>query len=351
VEGNPRKPWQDDIRHMNLVTGITGILGTHVAIDLLQRNQPVTGLIRPGADRTAMKRTFAHHNAEELLQQIEWIEGDVLDVTSLIDAVAKCAVIYHCAAIVSYHPADRRKMYKVNVEGTANVVNACIDAGDRILAHVSSIAAIGRMGDSTHLNEDSPWVETSHTTHYAITKHLSEMEVWRGIQEGVRAVILNSGFIIGPGDFSRSSASMFTRLSKGIPFYPPGGTGFISATDAARCLIGLVEAGHFGERFIAVSENRSMRDVFAMTSRALGVNEPTRKVTTPLLWVSLFAESMMELLTSKKAIVTREIIRNMEGTHLYENHKIQRALQLRFEPISEAITRTAELFLADRQRV
>lgn len=333
-----------DIRRMNLITGITGMLGTHVAIDLLRRGSKVAGLIRPGGSKTALLRSFEFYGVSDLADQITWLEGDVLDVISLQEAISSADTVYHCAAVVSYHPADRKAMYKVNVEGTANVVNACIAAGNRTLVHVSSIAAIGRTGAEQALKEESPWVESSHTTHYAITKHLSEMEVWRGIQEGLRAVIFNSGFIIGPGDFSRSSAALFTRLSRSVPFYPPGGTGFITASDAAKCLVELTVQKHHGERFIGVAENRLMRDIFTLVSGALGQKSPKREVRPYMLWIALLTETLREWISGKKALVTREIIGNMKGVHKYDNSKLTQAIGIEFETIDSAIAHTARLF-------
>jgi len=329
---------------MNLITGATGLLGTHIALELLARGQQVRALSRAGSSQKSMKQVFAHYGSFDLFQRIEWVEGELEDVSSLIDALKGCITVYHCAAIVSYHPADRKQMYKVNVEGTANIVNACINQEGVALAHVSSIAAIGRTKESTHLNENSEWVEGERTTHYAITKHLSEMEVWRGIQEGLNAVILNSGLIIGPGSFSRSSGGMFSRIDQGIPFYPPGGTGFISAPDAARTLVELMHQEKFGHRYIAVAENKTMLDVFSKVAEALGKKAPSKEVTPLLLNIALFVEKIKEWFTGKKAMVTREVLRNMERQYLFENSKLKDTLDFSFQSIDAAIDDTGRFY-------
>jgi nucleoside-diphosphate-sugar epimerase len=236
-------------------------------------------------------------------------------------------------------------MYKINVEGTINVINASLHNGNVRLAHISSIAAIGRTLNDQVVDETSEWKEGKNITHYAITKHLSEIEVWRGIQEGLDAVIINSGFIIGPGDFGRSSAAMFQRIYRGVPFYPPGGTGFISASDAARVTVELLVKGHFGERFIAVAENRTMKEVFSMVAASLGKPVPTKEVSKPMLWVALIAEQLREWITGTKALVTREIIRNMQWRHIYQNEKLKRAAGERFQSIEDAVKSSAKLFL------
>ncbi|MFN8776505.1 MAG: NAD-dependent epimerase/dehydratase family protein [Flavobacteriales bacterium] len=331
---------------MNLITGITGLLGTHIALELLTRGLPVRGLRRPESSTAAMERVFAHYGSADLFSRIEWAEGDILDVQSLQDAMRDCITVYHSAALVSYHPKDRRMMYKVNTEGTANVVNAAIHLGVPELVHISSVAAIGRIGAGEVLRESSAWHEGKHTTHYAITKHLSEMEVWRGIQEGLQAVILNPGFVIGPGDFSRSSPTLFSRMYQGVPFYPPGGTGFISASDAARAAVELAVRRHFGERFIAVAENRSLKEVFSWVAHALGKPIARKQVTPLMLWTALLVEQMREWISGHKAAVTREVIRNMEGTQTYDSSKIVEAIGISFEPVEAAIRSTAGFFLS-----
>jgi nucleoside-diphosphate-sugar epimerase len=334
-----------DIRDMNLITGITGLLGTHIALELLSRGEKVRGLIRENSSTDTLQRVFAYYGSSDLFSRIEWITGDVLDVTSLVEATEGCTAVFHCAAVVSYHRLDRKAMYKINVEGTINVVNAAIHHGNVRLVHISSTAAIGRTLHDQELDENSEWKEGKNTTHYAITKHLSEIEVWRGIQEGLNAVIINSGFIIGPGDFGRSSAAMFQRIYRGVPFYPPGGTGFISASDVARVSVELLAKEQFGERFIAVAENRSMKEVFSLVAAALGKPVPTKEVTMPMLWTALIGEQLREWLTGKKALVTREIIRNMQGTHTFNNEKLKRITGERFQSVEDAVKRSAQLFL------
>src|SRR5688500_7197054 len=160
---------------MNLVTGATGLLGTHVLLELLMRGEKVRALKRAGCDLSAIHNVFEFYESSQLLQKIEWAEGNVLDVVSLQEAMEECDRIYHCAAVVSYHRRDRSKMYRVNIEGTSNVINAGLEAGVKKLCHVSSIAAIGREFPMSTLDEQSPWIDSMLNTHYGITKHLSEM--------------------------------------------------------------------------------------------------------------------------------------------------------------------------------
>ncbi|MFN0030701.1 MAG: NAD-dependent epimerase/dehydratase family protein [Flavobacteriales bacterium] len=329
---------------MNLVTGATGLLGTHMLIELLQRQEKVRALKRADSNTNMVLSVFKFYKAEQLFEKIEWVEGDVLDADSLLSAMTDCDHVYHCAAVVSYHKADRQLMYKVNVEGTANVVNAAIEMKTKKLCFVSSIAALGKVKDGDVLNEQNEWKDSDYNTHYGITKHLSELEVWRGVQEGLNAIVVNPGFIIGPGDASRSSASVFRKLNEGLAYYPPGGTGFVAATDCSKMMVDLTTSEVHNERFILVAENLSMKYLFQKVAVALGKKSPEKSANNFIIhWVRM-AEWMKEKLTGQKALITRESARNTSVRFYYENEKVKRRLQVEFRKIDNAIQQTAEFF-------
>ncbi len=335
---------------MNLVTGATGILGTHVMLELLVRGQKVKALVRSNANKALVKEVFEfYYPNNTYYNQIVWAEGDVLDVVSLQEAMQDCTTIYHTAAVVSYHAADRKEMYRVNVEGTGNVVNAAIECSIKQLCHVSSIAALGKSVQGRTLTEEVEWKASPDNSHYGITKHLAEMEVWRGIQEGLPAVMVNPGIIIGPGDFGRSSGSMFTKLNEGLNYYPQGGTGIVSATDCATMMVDLVEKQIFEERFLLVSENMTMKALFEKVSESLGKKKPQKVASDFILQTARIAERLKEIFTRRKALVTKEMVRNTSLHVLYSNDKIITALATEFEPVSVAIQRTGEFFKKNRR--
>jgi nucleoside-diphosphate-sugar epimerase len=235
-------------------------------------------------------------------------------------------------------------MYRVNTEGTANVINVALELGNIKVGFVSSIAAIGKSKNNEQVDEEAEWVENEMTTHYAITKQLSEMEFWRGIHEGLQGVAFNCGFIIGPGSFERSSPSMFRKINEGMSFYPPGGTGFISATDAAKCIVELTLGTTDAERFILVTENLSMKEVFRDVARALGKQVPEREAGKRILQLALIAEWVKERLTGKRALVTKETVKNASLRFYYDNSKLKEAVGFTPTPISEAIQQTAHYF-------
>jgi nucleoside-diphosphate-sugar epimerase len=328
---------------MNLVTGATGLLGTHLMMELLSRGERVRALMRPSSSLQSVENVFRFCKSDKF-SDIEWMEGDVLDIDSLEQAMQGCTHVFHCAAIVSYHPAERDEMYRVNTEGTANVINVALHLGNIKVGFVSSIAAIGKAKNNEHVDEESEWVENELNTHYAITKQLSEMEFWRGIHEGLEGVAFNCGFIIGPGSFERSSPSLFRKLHEGMRFYPPGGTGFIAVTDAARCIADLTLGPTSRERYILVTENLSMKEIFQLVAQALEVRVPSQEAKPWILQLARMAEWIKEKITGRKALVTRETVKNASLRFYYDATKMQQATNLKATPISEAIKQTAAYF-------
>ncbi len=330
---------------MNLVTGATGLLGMHVMHELLSRNENVRALARSESDRSTVERVFQFYQAASAFDQIEWIEGDVLDIDSLLDAAKDCSTIYHSAAVVSYHKSDRRSMYQTNVTGTTNVVNTALELGNCRLCHVSSIAALGKAEQHKLLNETAEWKKSPQNTHYGISKHLSEMEVWRGVQEGLQATIVNPGIIIGPGDFYRSSGILFRKIHQGLSYYPLGGTGFVSAKDCATIMVDLIKNECFGQRYVLVAENKEMREVFASIAQSVGKAIPHKPATTAILHAARIVEWLKELTTGKQAVITRENVRNTSLSVAYDSSKIINQLHYSFEPIEQAIASTGQYFL------
>lgn len=333
---------------MNLVTGANGLLGMHLMLELLKQGQTVRGLVRSNANREIVKRVFDFYQSAHLYDRIDWVNGDVLDVTSLEEAMKGVGHVYHTAAVVSYHKSDRKSMYQVNVEGTANVVNVAMACGVKKLGHVSSIAALNRFKQSP-VTEVGEWEDSDDNTHYGITKHLSEMEVWRAGQEGLDIVILNPGFIIGPGDFSRSSTSVFSKLDEGFSYYPPGGTGFVGALDAAKALIALMQSDISQERFIAVSESLSMKELFQEISAAIQRPIPSKEAKPWMLQLARMAEWLKEVFTGKKALVTKETVKNASLRFYYSSEKLEQAIGMHFTPIAQCIREAGSFYLKEKK--
>jgi nucleoside-diphosphate-sugar epimerase len=213
-------------------------LGAHVLFRLLQEETPVRALHRNAASLAMVKDIFGHYtdNPAALMERIHWVQGDILDIPSLEIAMDGVTEVYHVAAAVSFDPKDREWMDKVNVEGTANVVNLCLDQAEVRLCHVSSVAAIGRTEKQDTISEATEWKPSSRNSNYGVSKHKAEMEVWRGIAEGLEAVIVNPCIILGPGNWNQSSAALFTKVWNGLPYYTQGVNAMVDARDVAEVL-------------------------------------------------------------------------------------------------------------------
>ena len=195
---------------MVFVTGATGLVGSHLVQALVQQGKPVRALYRSAVP--------AYTGADK----VEWVQGDILDVISLEEALNGVSQVYHCAAVVSFNPKRINELFQVNVEGTANVVNACINAGVQKLLYVSSVAALGRMREDSAIDENMHWSPKTNNSEYGKSKYLAEMEVWRGIGEGLKAVIVNPTIILGAGDWNAGSTQIFKTVYNEFPWYTGG---------------------------------------------------------------------------------------------------------------------------------
>ena len=191
---------------MNLITGATGIVGAHVALQLLLQNKPVVAIKREGSDVSKTKKLFSYYTSEAdvLFNKIKWINADLNDIYSLLDALDGIETVYHCAGFVSFNSKDNKQMHRVNSDGTANMVNACLEKNIKAFCHVSSIATLQNPDIKKNIDETVYWKSSPYASDYAISKYNGEREVWRGIEEGLNAVIVNPGIILSPGFWSQS---------------------------------------------------------------------------------------------------------------------------------------------------
>ena len=229
---------------MILVTGGTGLVGTHLLYDLVRSGKKVRALKRNSSDISSVKKVFSYYSSDvdELMKEIEWVNADLLDVYTLLDVMEGVTDVYHCAAMVSFEPKHIDEMLRVNIEGTANMVNAALEKGIRKFCHISSIATVGRSEHGAVSTEETFWKSSPDNSNYAISKYGAEREVWRAAEEGLNVVIVNPSLIIGAGNWQQSSSNMFSKAYKGIKFYTDGENGFVDVRDVASVAIKLMES-------------------------------------------------------------------------------------------------------------
>lgn len=339
---------------MILVTGGTGLVGSHLLYKLLQTNNKVRAIYRREHKLELVKKVFSYYtdDSESLYQKIEWINADITDVPSLKDAFKNVDYVYHCAAFVSFEPDKYHQLRKINIEGTANVVNLCVSHQVKKLCYISSIAAIGHHQNPQQLiTEDTYWNKEDDNSVYAITKYGAEIEVWRGTQEGVDAVILNPGIIIGPGFWnSGGSSSLIKKIFKGMPYYTHGVTGYVDVNDVVDTMISLIQSPIKNERFIVVSENLSFKELQEQTTSALHVKPATKEATAFILAIGWRLDWLNHILTGKRRRLSKQMTKSARSITKYDASKLENALGIKFKPMKTSIKETCQLFLEDLKK-
>lgn len=324
---------------MVLVTGGTGFLGSYIIKELVEKNYPVRAI-----RRSTSKLPF--YIPAKIFEQIEWVEGDILDPVSLDEAMDGVDTLIHSAAIISFNPADKKKMYQVNVQGTANVVNTAIEKNISRLVHISSVAALGRSKTGGHVNEEREWLDSNLNTHYAISKYKAEMEVWRGIGEGLNAVIINPSTVLGFGDWDTSSCRIFKTIYHEFPWYSTGINGFVDIEDVARTTVLLMQSDIKEQRFIANGDNWTFQQLFNAIADGFGKKHPRREATPFLGNLAWRIEKFKALFSGETPLLTRESARVANSYTFFENDKLLKALpQFSFTPLQESIQKSCKKYL------
>lgn len=315
------------------------MVGTVLIRELLAAGKPVTALVNNSALEV------------EPHPLLTTVKADILDVFALEEAFAGGEEVYHCAAYVSFNPRRRQELFRTNVEGTANVVNAALEAGIKKMVHVSSVAAMGRIRKTGMVDETMYWTPETSNSLYGQSKYLGEMEVWRGIAEGLNAVIVNPSLIIGEAGWEKSSMRIFKNVYDAFPWYSPGASGWVDAKDVVRAMMLLMESDITGERFILSGENRPFREVLNMIADAFGKKRPHKKITPFLAALVWRLEGMKSRFTGKEPLLTKETVRTAMATVQFNNEKIQQFLpQFRFTPLEETVKRVCAYLLGKREK-
>ncbi len=327
----------------NLVTGATGLVGIHIIADLLKNGEHVRATKTSNSNLEVVKNVLKHYGLENYFKDIEWVDMDVLDISQCIDAVKGIDHVYHSAAIVSFLKRERKMMYKINIEGTSNIVNACLSENVKKIGFISSVAALGRNKRNSY-SEENKWSSNKDNSHYAITKYKSENEVWRGVQEGLEAVITNPGIILGPGDWNRSSTTFFKSVKRGLSYFPMGKNGFVDARDVSKSIIQLTKSNISAEKYIIVAENSSYEKIFKTIASSFKIPLPEKKATPFLLEIAWRYEGLKKLFSSRKPSITKETARTSSMVNTYENNKIVEELNYKFKSIEDAIQNATDYF-------
>ncbi|MCL9768803.1 NAD-dependent epimerase/dehydratase family protein [Flavobacterium sp. HXWNR69] len=317
---------------MILVTGATGLVGSHLLVKLLQENEVVKALFRSEKQIEKVKNVFTFYNQSNLFDKIHWVKGDITDIPSLEIAFQNVTYVYHCAALISFDPNDEEELRKINIEGTANIVNCSIDFGVKKLCHVSSIAALGNPKEhETTITEETDWNPEEIHSDYAITKYGAEMEVYRGYQEGLEVVIVNPGIIFGYGFPKKGSDVIIQSVKKGLSFYTQGTIGIVSVEDVVTCMIELMKSNINGERYTLVGENISTKNLLHFIADELQVKRPSIEATKWMTSIAWRMDWLTSKLLNSKRKLTRSTANSSHSTTRFSTSKIKKELHVTFQ--------------------
>ncbi|MFN0048789.1 MAG: SDR family NAD(P)-dependent oxidoreductase [Cytophagales bacterium] len=321
---------------MILITGANGLIGSFIVRKCVEQGEQIRILARKNADLSLIAN---------LIDTIEIFEGDILDIPLLEKACEGIEKLIHCAAIVSFGEAGIDTMFKVNVEGTKNIVNTCLKMQVRQLVYLSSIAAIGRDPKIDITDENTLWVESDLNSAYAKSKYGAELEVWRGTEEGLNASMLNPSIVLGPGNWNKSSTKIFKNIHEGIQFYPSGFVNVVDVRDVADAAYLLLKSNTMQERYIINGHHISYKDFFTQIAVGFGKRPPSLQLSKPLALVAYYLLKLFFPFYLKKRFINRETIVISSSNFRYSNQKFKKAFNFSYRPLNETIKWTCNEIL------
>jgi len=341
---------------MVLVTGGTGFIGSYLLYELLKDNPELKALKRPESNLNHTKFIFKYLSEfesmpnsetwEQAFERIQWIDGNITDYDSLIDVFDGIETVYHAAAVVSFSRKEKDKVIETNVNGTANIVNACLEKGIKNLAYVSSVAALARK-EGEKINEMTTDDDIKFTNAYSESKYRAEMEVWRGMAEGLNVFIINPGIVLGWGNFENSSPEMFKTVHNGLKFYPTGSNAFVDVRDVAKALILLTgNEKALNKRFIAAGTVCTYKYIFDLMANGLDVTPPKTKVKSGLVTFVWMLAEIKGLLTGTEPFITKDMALTSSKNYDFDSTRLKELLQFEFRPLEETISDTCKVFLS-----
>ena len=336
---------------MILVTGGTGLLGSHLLYYLCHQNTPVRAIYRSEkrVKKTQSLFSLLGDSEQQLFLKIEWIPCSLLDIPSLESALDGVEQVYHCAGMISFDPSDRKELYRNNVRATERLIDVCLAQGVKRVLYVSSVAATGKEPGGGLIDEESPWNPIdSHA--YGQSKYEAELEVWRGQQEGLKTVVVNPGIILGTGFWDKGSDLLFSRIDKGLKIYPPGKASVVSVDNLVRCMYELMQSDIESQRFIVVQEHWTYKTLFAHIARSLKKRRPY--VALPrwsLRFLSFLDYCRAQFFNSERRLPP-EVVKSLKQPSEYSGQALQKAIGFKFEALEDEIQKNGKLYLSYKKK-
>ena len=334
---------------MVFVTGATGILGRVIVLELLKRGKSVRAAKRKTSNLDEVRHSYSFYteNPDDFFNKIQWIDVDFDDIASLEKVLVGVEEVYHCAAKVSFHPARRKEMFHTNIEGTKNLLYACENSSVKKFLFVSSMAVFDGVNENGEVDENSDFNPKLDHSDYAVSKHFSEMEVWRAAAEGLNIAIINPGIIIGSGNWNSSSGEIFTSFEK-YPFSMSGNAAYVDVRDVAAIAVKLMEQNIFDERFVLVSENKKYREVADYIRGKLGL-KPSKVLAKSVLQMGYFSNLFFGWLFPKLRMMNKVNLDSVTSEKFVSNQKIRERLNFEFIPVEESIDFHIKNYIKDKK--
>jgi nucleoside-diphosphate-sugar epimerase len=313
-------------------------------LHLIENGDAVRAIYRNAATIEKTKSLFSLYNKESLFEKVNWIKADIIDIPSLEIAFENVENVYHCAALISFNQKDEELLRKINIEGTANIVNFCVAKKIKKLCFLSSISALGDLKENEKIiTEEAEWNPEKPHSDYAISKYGAEMEIWRGQQEGLQTVIINPGIILGPGFWEQGSGMLFKRVANGLSFYTKGVTGFIAVPDVVRIAIELMKSEHSNERFTLIAENIGYEDLLYSIADSLNVKRPSIHGSPLLVEIGYRIDWFISTVFGQKRKLDQATAKASYSMNYYSNEKIKKTLGTEFMDIRQYIAAISKL--------
>ncbi len=338
---------------MILLTGATGLVGSHLIAKLLQQNKKVVVTKRKKSNTGITKTILSYYlkDVEQYFNDITWVEVDFFNPLDIQEILEKYDIqeIYHCAGLISFDDRKRKEIIKTNVDITANLINACIDTPIKF-CYVSSVAALLNQFEHDNITEQTFWQPGKYEYAYALSKYLGECEVWRGIEEGLNAVIVNPGIIIGAGNWNSGWGKLVKKAYKGIPFYTLGRMGYVAVDDVVNIMIQLMNKKIFSKRFVVIENNYTFKEILTELHISLSKNPPTREAKLWMLYLAKYGEYLYSMINPKyEPDFTKATIQSAITQNYYNNTLIKETLNYSFIPVKQYIHQVSRKYLEEIQ--
>lgn len=313
-----------------LVTGATGFIGTQLVHSLVKKGYEVTIFHRKSSDFSAFKNYG---------DSVKFVVGHINSIENVNLALSKdIEVVFHLAGWIGYSRSEREMMERVNVGGTQNVIEACLNNNIKRLVYMSSVVAIGASFDKKPLNENSEYNVSHLNLGYFETKKKAEDFVKQACKKrGLNAVIVNPATVYGASDAKKGSRKAQLKVARGqLPFYTLGGVNVVHVDDVIFVLIEAIKTGKIGERYIVGGENILIKDLFRMIAEEAGVKPPKIPLNTLIVKALGFVGDILEKF-EKKGVFNSETAWTSSLYHWFENKKVCREFGFTPKSAREAI--------------